>query len=484
MVFNQQNMNKNITLLLLTVALTLSACEKILDKQPTDKLSISDLFKDVPGAKTALAGAYSDLLTEAHYMRNTMVYTDLLAGNIKYSKTANNRLEEVYNLVQTPILSPMTETYSSLYGELNNVNNIIFYTPSAEGSTLEKVKILAEAKCLRALIHFDLVRIFARPFNYTANASHPGIAVVLKPQLFGDPPPVRASVAETYQVIINDLLEAISSFDDTNKGVLNGTVKQNFFTKSSAIALLAKVYLNANKWDDAYSTTDEIIKSNQYSLLTNATYVASWTGRIPSSESIFEIAIENNFNSTGLGGYFELSNTTYRQYAATADLTGLYSSSDIRRGATMFNPITINSVAYLFSKKYAAGASGQTPIKVLRLSELYLIRAEAAAEKASPDFTQANADLNAIRRRGDASAANLNLTTKDALIDAVLLERRKELAFEGNLLYDMARRKKNIVRIDCISQNCNINADDYRLVMPIPSNTIIANRNMIQNQGY
>ena len=150
----------------------------------------------------------------------------------------------------------------------------------------------------------------------------------------------------------------------------------------------------------------------------------------------------------------------------------------------MFNPITINSVAYLFSKKYAAGASGQTPIKVLRLSELYLIRAEAAAEKASPDFTQANADLNAIRRRGDASAANLNLTTKDALIDAVLLERRKELAFEGNLLYDMARRKKNIVRIDCISQNCNINADDYRLVMPIPSNTIIANRNMIQNQGY
>ena len=106
-------MNKNIILSLLTVVLTLSACEKILDKQPTDKLSISDLFKDVPGAKTALAGAYSDLLTEAHYMRNTMVYTELLAGNIKYSKTANNRLEEVYNLVQTPILSPMTETYSS-----------------------------------------------------------------------------------------------------------------------------------------------------------------------------------------------------------------------------------------------------------------------------------------------------------------------------------------------------------------------------------
>ncbi|MFW0714331.1 RagB/SusD family nutrient uptake outer membrane protein [Pedobacter sp. N23S346] len=477
-------MKRNIILLLCIAALTFSSCEKILDKQPSDKLSIVDLFKDVPGAKTALAGAYSDLLSEYHYMRNTMVYTDLLAGNIKYSKIINNRLEDVYNVIQTPIISPMNDTYAGLYDELNNVNNIISYTPGAAGSDLEKAKILAEAKCLRALIHFDLVRIFARPFNYTANASHVGIAVILKPQLFGDPAPVRVTVAETYQVIINDLLEAISRFDDTNKGVLNGELKQNFFTKLSAKALLAKVYLNANNWDNAYNTADEIIKSNQYSLLTNANYVASWTGRAPSSESIFELAIENTFNSTGLGGYFELTNTAYRQYAATADLTGLYSASDVRRPTTMFNPISINSVAYLFSKKYAAGGTGQTPIKVLRLSELYLIRAEAALEKATPNFVQANTDLNAIRRRGDASAVILNLTSKNLLIDAVLLERRKELAFEGNLLYDLARRKKDIVRADCTSQNCNITADDYRLVMPIPSNTIIANRSMVQNQGY
>ncbi|GGI23383.1 starch-binding protein [Pedobacter mendelii] len=461
-----------------------SSCEKILDKEPTDRISIADLFKDTQGAKTALAGAYHDLLSEDHYLKNSMVYPDLLGGNIKYSKTVNNRLEDIYNASQTPLLSSMSATYASLYAELNNVNNIISYTTTATGSDLDKAKIIAEAKCLRALIHFDLVRAFAKPFSATTDGSHTGIVVNLKPQLYGDPAPVRVSVAQTYQAIVNDLLDAINTFDNNNGGILSGGYKQNYFTKASAQALLAKVYLNTNNWDKAFSTADELIKSNQYSLISNVNYVASWTGRVPSSESIFEIAIETAFSSTGLGGYYDITNTTYRQYAATADITSLYSATDVRRTATMFNSIVISGTTYFFTKKYANGSTNQTPIKVLRLSELYLIRAEAAVEKATPDFTIANADLNLIRKRGDASATTLNSTIKSDLVDAILLERRKELAFEGNLLFDLARRKKNIVRTDCNAVSCNINADDFRLVMPLPANTVIANSSIVQNQGY
>lgn len=478
-------MKKYYILILTLFVISLSSCEKLLDKEPTDKISLEDLFRDVAGSKTALAGAYKALLEESHYQRNLMVYADILGGNIKFSKTSNLRLDDVYEAAQNAQESSMNETYSYLYSELNNVNNIIKYTPTAEGSSLDKAKILAEAKCIRALIHFDLVRIFARPFNFTADGSHLGIPLVLQPQLFADPSPVRATVAQTYQAIITDLTDAINGLDNSNVGALSGGYKQNYFTKASAKALLAKVYLNQNNWDMAFTLADEIIRSNEYVLITNANYVSSWTGRVPSTESIFELALENVFSSTGLGGYYDFNNTsTYRMFASTNDLLGLYSTTDVRRGASMFNTVAITSVNYSFTKKYAAGGLSATPIKVIRLSELHLIRAEAAAEKGTPDFTLANADLNLIRRRGDASAATLNLTVKSDLLDAILLERRKELAFEGNLLFDLLRKKKDVVRTDVTAVTKNLLTNDDRLIMPLPANTVNANRNMIQNPGY
>jgi tetratricopeptide (TPR) repeat protein len=478
-------MKKYYIILLSIFAISLSSCEKLLDKEPTDKISLEDLFKDVSGSKTALAGAYHSLLEESHYQKNLMVYPDILGGNIKFSKTTNLRLEDVFNAVQNAQESTMNETYSYLYSELNNVNNIIKYTPTAEGSSTEKAKVIAEAKCIRALIHFDLVRIFARPFNFTPDGSHLGIALVLQPQLFADPSPVRATVAQTYQAIVADLTDAVNTFDNTNLGVLKGGYKQNYFTKASASALLAKVYLNQNDWDKAFSLADNVIKSNEYTLISNANYVASWTGRVPSSESIFELALETSFSSTGLGGYYDFNNTSgYRMFAATNDLLGLYSDTDIRRNSSMFNTVAINTVNYLFTKKYATGSTSATPIKVLRLSELYLIRAEAAAEKATPDFTTANADLNLIRKRGDASATTLNLTVKTDLIDAILLERRKELAFEGNFLFDLLRKKKDVTRVDVTAVTKNLTTNDNKLIMPLPANTVNANKNMVQNPGY
>jgi hypothetical protein len=473
------------TLLLLFFTLTFSSCEKLLDKDPTDKISIEDLFKDVAGAKTALAGAYSSLLSSTNYQLNSMVYPDLLGGNIKYSQLIIIRLDDIYNAAQTPAESQMNDTYAALYSEINNVNNILKYTAAAEGRDSEKIKIIAEAKCLRALMHFDLLRTFARPYNYTADASHPGIVINLEPRLLGDLTAVRATAAASYQAVITDLEEAIGSFDASNVGVLSSGLKQNYFTVSSAKALLAKVYLYANNWDKAYALADEIIKSNQYTLLSNTAYVASWTGRAASTESVFELPIETTASGNSLGSYYSLNDHTYRAYAATTDLLNLYKTTDVRRAGSLFNLLTINGSPFYFSKKYSAGGVNATPVKLLRLSELYLIRAEAAAEKSTPDFTVANADLNTLIKRADASAATVRYTDKATLLDAIMLERRKELAFEGNLLFDLARKKIAVTRTDCsATPNCNLAADDYRLVMPFPFITINANRNVVQNEGY
>ena len=476
---------KRYYILLVAALLIFSSCEKILVKEPTDKLSIEDLFKDVQGAKTALAGSYKNMLEEFHYQKNLMVYPEILAGNIKFSKTTNLRLEDVYEASTDAQNSSMNETYTGLYSELNNVNNILKYTPTAQGSSADKAKVMAEAKCIRALLHFDLVRIFARPINFTSDGSHLGIALVLQPQLFSDPLPQRATVADTYAAITRDLNEAIAVFDSNNVGVLSGGYKQNYFTKSSAKALLAKVYLYQNKWDEAYALADEIIKSNQYTLLSNANYVASWVGRVPSTESIFELAIEASFSGNGLGSYYDSGNLSgYRMYAATSDLLGLYSATDVRNSASLFNTVNISGTNYQFTKKYTVGGLQATPIKVLRLTELHLIRAEAAVEKAVPDFTVANADLNLIRKRADASASTLSISVKSDMIDAILLERRKELAFEGNLLFDLLRKKKDITRVDVTATIKNLPYTSNWVIMPLPANTVNANRNMIQNPGY
>ena len=113
---------------------------------------------------------------------------------------------------------------------------------------------------------------------------------------------------------------------------------------------------------------------------------------------------------------------------------------------------------------------------------MYLIRAEAAAEL--NNLEQANQDLNLIRLRADAAAEELNIADKTELINTILLERRKELAFEGNLHYDLLRRKQGINRMDCSAQVCNLPYEDYRLILPIPKATTDVNPKLLQNSGY
>lgn len=470
-----------ISIYILLILFIFSSCEKILEKEPTDKLSIEDVFKDTDGARTALAGAYSSLLAIEAYNRNLMVYPDLLAGNIKYSKSTNLLLDDVYQFIQNQNESSMNSTYTILYKQLNNVNNIIQYTPTAIGPEKDKNRIIADAKCLRALLHFNILRVFARPFQYTADGSHLGIVINLKPQLFGDPPPVRLTCAQSYQAIINDFKDAILLYDNSN-AVFSSGAASTYLSKNAAKAFLAKVYLYSDNFNDAFTLADEVIKETAYKLMTNAQYVASWAGRIPSSESIFELAVETTFSGSSLGTYYQISVPQFGMYAASNDILNLYSATDVRNRSSMYIAQTIGGSTFYSTKKYATGGVDATPVKLIRLSEIYLIRAEAAAEK--NDLLTANNDLRLIVQRAEPSNPALSINVKDQLIDAILLERRKELAFEGNLLFDLLRRKKDISRIDCNAPTCSLLSNDYRLIMPLPANTINANLSIKQNDGY
>ena len=238
-------------------------------------------------------------------------------------------------------------------------------------------------------------------------------------------------------------------------------------------------WANAEKY-----ATDAL--AGPYTLLARGSYVSSWSSKF-SSESLFEIANTGTDNAaTNSIGYF-YEQVGYGEGLATADLYSQYTSTDVRRQLIPIGvrKVTFENPAY-FVKKYPLGASTRDDnVRVLRLSEVYLIRAEARAELSKTDATKitgAQADLNAIVTRADASAIPVVLTG-DALVERILLERRKELAFEGNRFFDLTRRKKNVRHIRSTDE-VTYTYPNNKFVMPIPVAETNANRNIEQNPGW
>lgn len=470
-----------LTYILLAIVLN-SGCKKLLDKDPVDKISIEDTFSDFDGARAAMLGVYTAFYETNYYNGLRSAYPDVIGGNIKYSKTGNVDLYDEYNLAATAAESDMNATYQQLYSILNNINYIIQKVPAiADGTSATRNRLVAEAKVLRALIHFDLVQLYAQPYGFTADASHLGISINLEPFFVNATAIRRSTVKETYEAIIADLKSAAVMFPATSAVYTAGS-SVNYANQNTVNALLARVYLSMGDWQNAYTAADAVIATRAYTLYSNTNYVSSWLLK-NTTESIFEISVPNSFAGNSYASYFDIiSGNNFLQFATTEDLLNLYTSTDVRGRNTLYNEFTVSGTKYFFCKKYATTNAIATGVKVIRLSEMYLIRAEAAAELGNN--TRANADLNTIRQRGDAAAAALNLSGKNELVEAILLERRKELNLEGFLLFDLGRRKKNIVRTDCNAITCNLNYPAAHYVLPIPEVSVRSNFRMIQNPTY
>ncbi|MEP6806923.1 MAG: RagB/SusD family nutrient uptake outer membrane protein, partial [Flavobacterium sp.] len=179
--------------------------------------------------------------------------------------------------------------------------------------------------------------------------------------------------------------------------------------------------------------------------------------------------------------YGYTSDASYGGYSASLDLVNLYESTDIRRQLFLEKsiPTIVNlqpvDLKYNFTKKF----QNNPGYVAFRLSEQYLIRAEAALGLDNPE--QARTDINTIRARAKASL----LTNNSNIADALFLERRKELCFEGHLFFDIARNKKNVSRNDgCISLLCSLAYPSPKFILPIPLRNLNLNSNLKQNESY
>lgn len=471
---------KKILYSMLFLSLTVAGCADFLVEEPVLTQSNELTLAKFDGLDKATLGAYSPLYSANWYSANFILTSELRAGNAKNPTNTDftsGRYTTPYTWSYNE--SSTSPIWGTAYYAISAANNVL---ANLEGKTTTTVtqqdldNLKAECLFIRALSHFDLVRTYAQPYSHAPNSL--GVPVVL--QTISGYQPARNTVKEVYDQVVQDLLDAESLIDPKYKRA-NIKDAKAVVSIDAIRALLSRVYLYMEEWQKAANYATEVIKSENYSLWTAEQIPNVWTEEIGSDEVIFEI-----YGSTGssYNGYWDditwMTNPNgYADVASTADIRDLYEDGDVRGELFVSHP---DAPDHFWTLKYA-GKGLRTPdvnnIVVLRLSEMYLNRAEALYNGATIAGATAIADLNEITSKRGAAA----IETPSA--NAIFNERRKELAFEGHILFDFARTKRSIRRIDYDGLTLkDIDFPDYRWALPIPKGEIDANPNMVQNDNY
>jgi len=272
--------------------------------------------------------------------------------------------------------------------------------------------------------------------------------------------PSRNTSVEVYSQIINDL--------NTSAGLITRNQTASTVSESAIHALLSRVYLYQGDWASAASAASTAIDLVGFDIENN-NYTNIFS---QASETIFGL----NFlpTSNGIG---------YGDFVVREDLLKLYGENDVRKNDFIATVKSGENVHFIGKYLGYGGEFGLDQIPLIRLSEVYLNRAEALAE--NDDLSGALSDLNKIRNR--AGLSNFTSSIKQEVIDAILLERRLELAFEGHRWFDLKRRgldiPKGIQNIDCQTE-CTIPNNNYRILANIPTSEVDVNQNLEQNNGY
>ena len=448
---------------------SLAACNSKLDVQPIDNVDAEQALNNSSDVQAALVGAYTGLQDVNAYGGNVQFFSDLLANNGEYAFLGTfAEPKEAQNKSLLKDNFTVANMWLRGYSTINRVNNVLanvgkLDTPAKQASGE------GEARFIRALVYFDLVRLYAKAWNDGSPQTNLGVPLVLTPTLgiSASSSVPRSTVAEVYAQIIADLTTATGPTTALTKlPATNGF----FATRGAALALLARVYLQQGRFADAADAANRVITSTSPTYRLNTNYADNFVSNndlLPNTnEDIFAIQISAQSGINQLNTFY--ARTRRGDIRIRPQLLAQFETGDDRRA--LFNSTTTNT----YSSKYNVLYGG---IKLIRFAEMYLIRAEGNLRSgvAQVGTNTPLVDVNVIRSR-----AKLPPLTAVVLAD-VLKERRLELAFEGFRLGDLKRNQEST--IDPVS-TAAIAWNSPRLVLPIPLREINANPNLVQNEGY
>lgn len=447
---------KKIFSIIATIAFVVltSSCEKYLDLQPQQNLDENVALNSDASVKTVMVGAYAA-------MRHWSIYGGCILRNAELLGAANeiawqgtyNAPREIYNHMIIAANGDITSQWINSYNCINICNNVLSALSVVDEA--DRSDIEGQALFLRSLMYFDLVRFFAKTYEAGTTNSQPGVPLVLTPThgISSANQVGRNTVEQVYSQVIQDLTSAAGKLPAEN-GV--------YATKGAANALLARVYLQKGEFAKARDAANTVIQSKTYSL--TDTYEEAFNNEEYSSEDIFATKF------TAQDGINQMT-----EFWSTTEYGGRDGDIEILDGHLNLYDAADERLA-LFWEGNDAMRSGKWNtqyglVNLFRLAEMYLIRAECNQRLSTSVGDTPLKDYNLIHQRAGLPAA------QSVTLNAILLERRLELAHEGFRIHDIRRLKLNTGTFPY---------NDPKLVFPIPEREIMANPALKgqQNEGY
>lgn len=440
-------MKKRIYIFPLILLILFASCESILEVEPTQAISAEQAITNKNGLQRAVIGSYDALQQGGYYGHNYPIFNDLIADNLRatgtkveYAEINNNAILADNGFVEG--------IWNSIYRSINRVNNVLDNINDISDITQEeRDNYEGQMKFLRALHYYNLVRFFGGvPLRLTASTSESSSLNI-----------PRASVDDVYQQIISDLTDAQGKITNTNPGMA---------TDAAVKALLAKVHLRLKNWSEAATFASAVINDYGFSLVGDYGDLFLTDGG-DNSETIFIVKFDAQDKNVIAQYFFPGSLAGRKEVTPTSSLISAYENDDTRRNASIAG-IETEPYDDSYGIKYSDVATGTDNVYVMRLAEMYLIRAEALAND-DGDVAEIQADINQIRNR--ATLGDTEADDYSALLDEILRQRRLEFAFEGHRWFDLIR----------ISGSATTN------ILPIPLVEIESNNEINeedQNPGY
>lgn len=447
-------MNKNIKnwLFVGTTVIFMAGCDSRLDVKPTQSIDESTALATSQDVEVTLIGAYDGLSSINLYGGAVQYSGDLLGDDaeVRFGGTFST-LDELWRKTMTTTNGQTQSTWLQAYNTINRANNVLASLDKVEAG--KKSKVEGEARFIRGLVYFDLVRFWAKAWGDGDNNTNLGVPIVTIPTRVVSEADSRsrATVAAVYTQVLEDLTKAES---------LLGNIKDaGFASKNAAQAILARIYLQQGNYAAARDAANRVITSAQFALASS--FEEAFNDATNDGEIIFKIKVSDQDGGNDLNTFYAPSTFQGRgDIRIQAKHLALYATGDTR--GTFFVRASNNNYTAKFLDQY-----GDVP--VVRLAEMYLIRAEANQRLSTTIGATPLNDVNLVRARAGAKA----LASVD--LNAILAERKLELSFEGQQVHDAKRLKRNVGALVF---------SDNKLVIPIPQREIDTNKSLVQNPGY
>ncbi len=495
-------MKTKLYICLMLLLLSVTSC---LDKFPENAVGESDAITSVEEADQAVIGIYSSFLSSALYSGYLTLLPDIQCDLVYAVNGYSNTHGDIWRWDILATNSQIEAVYGSLYSVIGNCNFLLDNAKKIKpglvnDDDVDRLESLCgEAYFARALAYSELIKLFCVDYKGDDEAKNE-LGVALRTEYYNSQPIRRSSLYDSYQLVLSDLDMAAKylALDEDYDPAYDGYLYNNavYFNEYTVYALRARVALYMRDYEAAVEYSSKIIDSNMYELSSVNAQISSGVSYYDymwQTDLATEIIWKVGYTSTNYGGalgrlFFNYDYSSFKpDYVPAKWVLDLYNSSDGRYNTFFYETLTgySHGLQWPLLYKYWGNENlyAETHVlnmsmpKVFRLSEQYLIRAEAYCNLETPDYSKASKDISTLlscRYTSYGGATPLNASNAMEVIEQ---ERVKELYMEGFRLQDLKRWGKGFERKPQAQSLSNgsslkISADNPLFVWPIPQHEI------------